>query len=188
MYERPSPCELEELYIKEKLSARKIADIFDIQSEQTIYNWLNAYKIKIRNYSEMQQHELNHEFKENNMHGLVSWGKRVKERDNFTCQKCGSKRFINAHHIKNTRNFPELAFNIDNGITLCRSCHNKIEPAPQTVKKLKKNCIRCGNVFYVLKASYKKSKYCRKCQKWRKEENWKIWKAKKAIKAIEEMK
>ena len=67
--------------------------------------------------------------------GLIEyrlWREAVFARDNFICQKC-SKRGGNleAHHIKSFKNFPELRFAIDNGLTLCVLCHN------QTKKKLR---------------------------------------------------
>ncbi len=54
------------------------------------------------------------------------WHEAVFARDNWTCQECkirGGK--LEAHHIKRFRDFPELRLAIDNGITLCQSCHNK---------------------------------------------------------------
>lgn len=50
----------------------------------------------------------------------------VFERDNFTCQKCkycGGR--LNAHHINNFSEFPELRTSIENGITLCKDCHQE---------------------------------------------------------------
>lgn len=66
-----------------------------------------------------------------------SWRKSVFERDNYTCQKCGSEDNLNAHHIREfdsmvkeknitsveqSRLYPEL-WDISNGETLCRTCH-----------------------------------------------------------------
>lgn len=54
------------------------------------------------------------------------WRKTVYARDNWTCQHCKVKqRFPVAHHIKTFKDYPELRFDVDNGITLCRSCHKK---------------------------------------------------------------
>ena len=57
-----------------------------------------------------------------------NWRQAVFKRDNYTCQHCGSKKNIQAHHIipwAKTRNEQELRYNVKNGITLCRSCHLK---------------------------------------------------------------
>jgi len=56
------------------------------------------------------------------------WRDEVYRKDNWTCRICGKKckKDIVAHHIKLFSNFPELRFSVDNGITLCRSCHTKI--------------------------------------------------------------
>jgi hypothetical protein len=56
---------------------------------------------------------------------LKQWGKIIKKRDNYICQKCGcdDKNCMEAHHIKSQNLFPDLKFNFDNGITLCLRCH-----------------------------------------------------------------
>lgn len=59
------------------------------------------------------------------------WRKAVFERDNYTCQECGEKESVsgklNADHIKPFAYFPELRFSIENGRTLCKSCHEKTD-------------------------------------------------------------
>ncbi len=53
------------------------------------------------------------------------WRESVFARDNWTCQKCGDNKGgnLNAHHLKNFAEHPDLRFAIDNGITICIPCH-----------------------------------------------------------------
>lgn len=51
------------------------------------------------------------------------WKKEVLNRDNYQCQLCGSEKQLHAHHIKPFSIFPDLRFDVSNGLTLCSTCH-----------------------------------------------------------------
>jgi len=59
----------------------------------------------------------------------ITWRRRVFERDDYTCRKCGRRSrsgtavFLNAHHINNWKDNVSLRYDVDNGITLCKDCH-----------------------------------------------------------------
>ncbi len=53
------------------------------------------------------------------------WRESVFSRDNWTCQKCMVKGGnLHPHHIYNFSDHIELRFELTNGITLCKKCHN----------------------------------------------------------------
>lgn len=60
------------------------------------------------------------------------WRDKVFERDDYTCQICKAKSgngksiFLHPHHIKSYTHYPELRFDIDNGLTLCIDCHKNL--------------------------------------------------------------
>jgi hypothetical protein len=59
----------------------------------------------------------------------VIWRRAVFTRDGFTCIWCGDNRGGNleADHIKPFALYPELRFAIDNGRTLCKTCHKSTD-------------------------------------------------------------
>lgn len=86
-----------------------------------------------------------------NLTEMKDWIMNCMKRDNFTCQECGRKRCIgdrvilDVHHIKsfkdimNDNNLNNLddarsckeLWDLDNGKTLCRECHNKTKGSNQ---------------------------------------------------------
>ena len=52
------------------------------------------------------------------------WRKDVFKRDDWTCQVCKTRGgFLHSHHIMAFAKFPELRTDLNNGQTLCKSCH-----------------------------------------------------------------
>lgn len=52
------------------------------------------------------------------------WADAVKKRDK-KCMICGSKKELEAHHIKSWRQYPLLRYKLLNGKAFCRKCHFK---------------------------------------------------------------
>jgi 5-methylcytosine-specific restriction endonuclease McrA len=53
-----------------------------------------------------------------------TWRDSIFHRDNYRCVMCESQgNKLVAHHVLNWSNNEMFRFNVDNGITLCESCH-----------------------------------------------------------------
>ena len=78
-------------------------------------------------YQQHKEHkkQYNKQYNKNYKYPLQRWSIAVKKRDNYTCQLCGSKKNLVAHHVLSKERFPNLMYNVSNGITLCKSCHVK---------------------------------------------------------------
>ena len=86
-------------------------------------------------------------FKRNifNKDKLSAWAKAVKKRDGYRCVACGYKGYLHSHHILPKSKFPKLAYEVWNGVTLCKICHlgksgvHKVNYKPRNdiVKKLR---------------------------------------------------
>jgi len=65
----------------------------------------------------------------------IAWRSAVLERDLYRCQKCGRQckkyeRGLAAHHVKSYAAHPDLRYDVDNGVTLCRECHMALHGHP----------------------------------------------------------
>src|SRR5215831_4738255 len=57
---------------------------------------------------------------------MRAWRQAVLARDGFACRSCSATENLATDHIKPLALFPELRFDVDNGRTLCSSCHAKL--------------------------------------------------------------
>ena len=67
-----------------------------------------------------------------------AWRRKIKERDNYTCRmpNCGMRKRLNVHHIKRWADFPYLRYEVYNGITLCKKCHNMVTGQEHLYEKM----------------------------------------------------
>ena len=79
---------------------------------------------------------------------VKDWRLAVFIRDGYTCQHCGAKGDLHAHHIKPWAKYPDVRFDINNGLTLCIDCHGKVHNKDFR-KRVQKNkiCPICGGVM-----------------------------------------
>lgn len=73
------------------------------------------------------RHDLNETAREENYRQKRStkanrWSKAIKRRDK-KCVVCGSTKKLHSHHLNAWATFPDQRFNISNGVTLCKCCH-----------------------------------------------------------------
>lgn len=61
----------------------------------------------------------------------IEWRNAIYQLFDYTCQMCGAKCgngervILNAHHIKTWAEYPELRWDISNGVCLCCTCHDQ---------------------------------------------------------------
>ncbi len=56
---------------------------------------------------------------------FVRWARAVKKRDHYMCQLCEGRGELNSHHLNGWNTFPDERYSIENGVTLCKTCHNQ---------------------------------------------------------------
>ena len=89
---------------------------------------------------------------------LMKWSCGVILRDR-ACIRCGATEQLQAHHVKEYSTHPELALDLDNGATLCPSCHHSQHPEHSLAFYVKKGgqtvqrCVVCEGPFVSRKKS-----------------------------------
>lgn len=93
------------------------------------------------------------------------WQKAVRERDNYTCQRCGKyEALIHTHHVAPRSRRPDLKHDVANGKCLCGSCHQWVHHHPkeatalgllsdasyERAQKEKLKCSICGSKHFGL--------------------------------------
>jgi len=59
-----------------------------------------------------------------NSYEYLKWKENVLKRDSYKCQCCGNSDELEVHHKENYADNEDLRVSVDNGISLCRNCHN----------------------------------------------------------------
>ena len=110
----------------------------------------------------------NQRIKEYNTVEYLNFVKGVLKRDNYTCQYCskyGNSVKLEVHHIKSYAEYPELRFEISNGVTLCKECLNNTKKSKRPnrvdfIQTRPKLCVLCNNSM-----NFKnRRKYCKECK------------------------
>jgi 5-methylcytosine-specific restriction endonuclease McrA len=110
--------------------------------------------------------------KEFNSPEYKAFRQAVLKRDKYICQHCGARNGLGktirlkVHHIKSYAEFPELRFEVSNGVTLCKSCHDETKRGkPRNKRKdfvpTPRICEYCGREYSIRNPR----KYCPDCRK-----------------------
>ena len=90
------------------------------------YLYVNHIKSANEKYIPNYEEEFEDEELGRNSPEGVAWRNAVLNRDGV-CRCCGvdKPQHLEAHHIFSWKDYPDLRFNVDNGVTLCKWCHRK---------------------------------------------------------------
>ena len=107
----------EEMLVKAKQWGKRLAETRRYNGMKGItgekhHNW-NPNKSKPERVKERKTAE------------AYEWTRQIYERDNYVCQICGYSKgkILVAHHLNSYADYPNLRYELKNGITLCEPCH-----------------------------------------------------------------
>jgi len=61
--------------------------------------------------------------KERNQGRYSRWRKSVLEVGKYVCANCGDTYNLDTHHVHGFLKYPELRYEVENGLVLCEPCH-----------------------------------------------------------------
>lgn len=72
------------------------------------------------------------------------WRKDILKRDKYKCRmpKCKNKSRLQVHHIQKWASASTLRYEMSNGITLCKNCHDSIKGKEHHYESLFRNIIQ----------------------------------------------
>ena len=95
--------------VKDKISRANKGRVLPTRGKNH-YNWKGRKALKNKILRHSSEYRL--------------WRESVFERDNYTCMDCGGHGgYLHPHHILPLADYPELACEVKNGITLHKDCH-----------------------------------------------------------------
>ena len=109
---------------QKQIVEEELKPIYFAITEQIVYEW-SKFNPKTQKYHWNYKGGITPENRViRNSEKYKNWRENVFDRDVYICQNCfqiGGE--LNAHQIKEFSKYPELRFEISNGLTLCKSCH-----------------------------------------------------------------
>jgi 5-methylcytosine-specific restriction enzyme A len=110
-----------EMFLNQGYSVEKIIKLFPHLKKAYVYK-----KLRLLNLKKYKSDA------KNLLYQSAEWKelrKKVMHRDNYMCTKCKTKNSITnslqVEHVKPKSIYPELMFDLNNVITLCKRCHAK---------------------------------------------------------------
>lgn len=104
-----------EYYQKNKDKIKKQNKMWVSQNPEKQLTYIEKHLVKYGKILNMNSIEFSY--------ALQVWSKTIKKLDNKMCKNCNSTKNLHAHHLFPKALFPEIALDLDNGITLCKPCH-----------------------------------------------------------------
>ena len=116
-------------YCKKEITVRQSRDFeHNFCSQECHGKWRKENLLGENNYNWNPNLTDREREQRRNIEGYDDFIKDVYERDNYTCQVCGQEgngHNLNAHHLNGYNWYKEGRTDINNGITLCETCHKE---------------------------------------------------------------